>query len=155
MSSLPYRTGALAFILDEQNNLFLVQLNDYAENEWNVPGGGRENNETALENVMREIREELSIDPSELALLGQAAAPLQYDFPKEMIDAGHAMTKTFRGQSKLPFVFRCTDATKAKIVLDPGELKRSYWCKVKDFSNYLIFPNQASNYLAVIQDYLS
>ena len=153
-ATLPYRLGALAFILDEQDSLLLVQPNDYTENAWNVPGGGREANETALENVMREVREELNIDPEELTLLGLAPAPLQHDFPQEMIDAGHHMTKVFRGQSKQPFVFRCTEETKAKIVIDPGELRRSRWCTVEHLSKYLIFPNQHASYLAVIQDHI-
>lgn len=153
-SELPYREGALAFILDEQNRLLLVQLNAYKDDEWNVPGGGREGNESALQNINREITEELGVDPTRLTLLGRSEQPICYDFPDDLDRTLHPLATTFRGQRKDAFVFRCPDELKVHLTFDPNELRGMRWCAVNELESYLVFPGQFTSYSRIIQPFI-
>ncbi len=153
MTKLPYRYGAAAYIVDGQHNLLLVQLVEYADNEWNVPGGGREATESAEENIAREIHEELGIRAADLQLLDQSKQPIVYDFPQRMFDADHPMTKQFRGQHKDTFVFSCNDEVKKSIRIDPGEIKNHCWVPFSELDAYLIFPNQLQYTRNILSDF--
>lgn len=68
------RVCSRAIIVDEDKILTLFRrkrINDDVKEYYSLPGGGQENGESLEENVIREVKEELSIDISILGYLGQ------------------------------------------------------------------------------------
>jgi len=66
--------GSAVIILDKDGNVFLQQKDQYAPvnpNRWALWGGGSEGDESSVETIIREVKEELniSIDPSDLTYL--------------------------------------------------------------------------------------
>lgn len=68
------RVSSRAIIIDEDKLLTLFRrkiINDEVKEYYSLPGGGQENGETLEENIIREVKEELSIDISILGYVGQ------------------------------------------------------------------------------------
>ena len=151
MTKKPYRLGAIAFVINEKNQLLIVQLNSYGENEWNMPGGGREQGEGATNNAMRELREELDIKESELQLVGVSNNPLQYDFPPEMEQKGEPIALNYAGQRKDQVVFKAN--IKRELEVNTGEIRSYMWCHVSKLKNYLIFPKQYEGTVTVLEEF--
>lgn len=152
MNSLPYREGAMAYIFDASDRLLLVQLSSYADGEWNVPGGGREDDEGTLANALREIEEELGLKPDQLEHLGISNSSIKYDFPESMVKKREPIALKYRGQQKNQAVFRLKDS-KADIAIDPSELKAFTWCKIEDLDQHLMFPGQYEGVASLIKEF--
>lgn len=149
----PYRLGALAYIVDENKEILLVQLNNYKSTEWNFPGGGREAGETALQNITRELKEELNIDARNLNLIGQLPESLKYDFPADIRKDNDPVARNYRGQIKDQFVFRCSSNIRDSIKVDPSEVKNIQWCKIGSLEPHLVFNNQLGLTLSALATY--
>ena len=54
-----FKIGVFGIIFDEKNRILLYHRNDY--DLWNLPGGRLEGDETPLEGVIREIKEETGL----------------------------------------------------------------------------------------------
>ena len=54
--------GAAAVIFDRNNRVLLVH-HSYGRRGWELPGGGRQPNESIEQTVLREVREELGVEP--------------------------------------------------------------------------------------------
>ncbi len=151
--SKPYRLGAHAAIFDQEDNILLTQHQTYNNNEWNFPGGGREKGEDAIQNALREIKEELNLDPQDLQVLGVSAHPNVYNFPQSMVDEGRPIAQKYQGQHKDHVLLRFV-GDKSSIQLDPREVRQAKWVPIKDLSTHLIFPNQFQSAQLVIEEYL-
>ncbi|ABM61661.1 RNA pyrophosphohydrolase [Halorhodospira halophila] len=55
------------------------------EDAWQFPQGGVEANETPLEALYRELREEVGLGPADVAVLGATRRWLRYRLPRRMI----------------------------------------------------------------------
>ncbi|MCF7887509.1 MAG: NUDIX domain-containing protein [Candidatus Omnitrophica bacterium] len=62
---------AAAALIKKNNSYLLCQRNrdDFYGNLWEFPGGAIEKNETALETIRREIKEELDVDVNPVKIL--------------------------------------------------------------------------------------
>lgn len=151
MLKKPYRLGAIAFVVNSSDEVLLVQLNSYGNQDWNMPGGGREGKEGATQNAIRELNEELGIQENELQLLGISSKLLQYDFPKEMLQNKELIALTYAGQKKDQVVFR----TNLKRILDINrlEIHRYKWCSITKLNKYLNFPGQYNNAINVLKEF--
>jgi 8-oxo-dGTP diphosphatase len=58
---LPKLIGAAAVILDSEERVLLVK-HSYGKNNWELPGGKAEDNESAEETAQREVREEVGLE---------------------------------------------------------------------------------------------
>ncbi len=152
MSEKPYRLGAHALIFDQDHRLLLIQHQSYHDNQWNFPGGGREANETAIENALREVGEELGLTPDDLKIIGVSNHANTYEFPQTMIDKEAPITKMFRGQHKDHVMFTLT-GDKNSINADPGEVRQYKWVPIDELHQYLVFPHQYQEVKPVINDY--
>lgn len=149
MEDSKYRKGIMALIIDSDNKFFIVQLNVYGTNDWNFVGGGREGNETAEENLIREIKEETNLDSSDFEIIGQSSEPLKYEFPKSIIKG----PDDYIGQVKDQFVIRI-NCDKSKIVTQDKEIRTSKWVTYEELKDHLIFPNQFESAEKAIKELL-
>lgn len=150
----PYRLGALAYIYHPSDNkILLVQLNGYKDDEWNVPGGGREKDESAEANIIREITEELGWTSDQFKLEKRAVNPLQYDFPPSLAESGNPVGLAFRGQQKDQFLVRFTGKDPDVILLQSEELKNAEWCSIDELDKRLKFPGQLDMTLAALKEF--
>jgi non-canonical (house-cleaning) NTP pyrophosphatase len=153
LANRPYRIGAIAYVFDEKNNILIDQLVDYSDEDWNFPGGGRNQNETALQTIYRELEEELNLHNNDLELIKQLARPIKYDFPMALLTTAHSSASLFKGQIKAQFIFKFIGDI-ATIKLDPKELRHYRWVTVPELKKYLTFPNQYEISIDAIKDYI-
>ncbi len=148
----PYRLGAHALIFDQNNNLLLIRHQSYRPDEWNFPGGGREEGESPEENAVREVGEELGLNPHDLQVLGVSSYPNIYDFPQDMIDEDRPITHLYQGQHKDHVYIRLINPD-AKIQLDRTEVQQYKWVNLAELPGYLVFLNQYRNFQPVLEEY--
>jgi len=110
-SNLPYRQGANAFIVDEtESYLLIVQKQSYADNQWDVPGGGKENGETPQQTVIRELEEELGL--KNVAVIQKSPLINRYEWPLEIIEDYYKNRGLlYRGQEKHQFLIKLDMST--------------------------------------------
>jgi len=146
-----YRKGVIAYILEEDKSVLLVQNQSYKDGDWTFPGGGVEQWESPQECLYRELLEELGLTKDDYIILEHLSDPLKYDFLKPLI---HKNGQTYYGQVKEQFVLRLL-SNKSKIKLQQSELKRIVWVKYNDLEEYLSFPGQLDNARKVLYKYQS
>lgn len=87
--------------------ILLVQLKDYAETDWNIPGGGIEKGETPENTIKRELKEELGTNKFEI--LGESKITTKYEWPDYVIAKRLKEEKsTYRGQEQSHFILKFT-----------------------------------------------
>ena len=59
-----------AVIYNESNEILLIHRNTYNREQWELPGGKIEENESPEETAIRELKEELSVDIKIIKFLG-------------------------------------------------------------------------------------
>jgi len=151
-AKLPYRLGALGIVFDRDDSILIVQLNDYAHDEWNFPGGGRDPGETGEQNVLRELSEELGVSQADFEIIAKCSQPAKYDFPEEMRERGVPRALKYRGQMKDQFFVRFV-GDKAKINIDRDELKAYKWVRTDELESYLLFEGQYDMAKRCVQEY--
>lgn len=153
MKIKPYRLGALGIVFDDDNNILIVQLLEYSENEWVFPGGGRKDkDETPRENILRELTEELGLNESCFKIIGQSQKQIIYDFPLSMLKTGNKIAFQYRGQKKDQFFIRFL-GNKADIRLFTEELSQHLWVPASELRKYLLFPGQLHAAVDAIKEY--
>ena len=81
-NKLTYRKSTLAVIIDEEGKILIVSNRDYKEGEWNVPGGGIEEGETAEQAILRELNEELGSD--NFVIIKKSQQIYCYEWPEDL-----------------------------------------------------------------------
>ena len=94
-----YRKAVGAFLINDDNKIYFFQRSDFPEN-WQSPEGGIEKNETPLDAIYREIKEEIGIDKEKLELIAETKDFYRYNFLNNEIKYG------FIGQEKKFFLFK-------------------------------------------------
>ncbi|MBN2971724.1 RNA pyrophosphohydrolase [Roseomonas aeriglobus] len=108
MNDLPYRPCAGVMILNRDGKVFVGQRLDSTLEAWQMPQGGIDPGEDALQAAIREVGEETGIAPEHLTLVAEAPEELQYDLPEELI--GKLWQGKWRGQRQRWFLFAFSGA---------------------------------------------
>ncbi len=140
ISEMPYRMGANAFLINSSNEILIVQKCSYKDNEWDLPGGGFENDESPTEGITRELKEELG--DINFEIISQSQYINRYEWSEDNIISGFAKrNKWYRGQEKVQFLVKFL-GNKEDLVFQASEIKDHNWINPSDLKDYLIFPNQ-------------
>ncbi len=106
MTDLPYRPCAGVMILNRDGRVFVGQRLDSTLEAWQMPQGGVDPGEDALQAAIREVGEETGIAPEHLQLIAEAPEELRYDLPEELVDK--LWQGKWRGQRQRWFLFAFT-----------------------------------------------
>ncbi len=103
-ASLPYRPCAGVMLLNRDGRVFVGQRLDSTVEAWQMPQGGIDPGEDALEAAFRELWEETGVARHHAELIAEAPEELQYDLPDELI--GKVWKGKWRGQRQRWFLLR-------------------------------------------------
>ena len=155
---LPYRPCVGVMVLNKQGLVWAGHRIPVADGEledsdhlWQMPQGGIDYGETALEAANRELYEETGIRTA--SLIAEAPHWINYDLPAHLI--GIALKGKFRGQSQKWFAFRF-EGKESEIAINPppgghtAEFVSWEWKVMNDLPK-LIVPFKRKVYEDVVQ----
>ena len=99
-----YRPAAGVMLLNEAGLVWVGQRLDSSSDAWQMPQGGLDEGEDALDGALRELEEETGIGRHLVELVARAARELRYDLPEEL--AGKLWKGKWRGQRQTWFLMR-------------------------------------------------
>jgi putative (di)nucleoside polyphosphate hydrolase len=108
MKDAGYRPAAAVMLLNREGKVWVGQRLDNALEAWQMPQGGLDPDEDALDGALRELEEETGIKRDKVELIARAPEELFYDLPPDMI--GKVWKKKWRGQRQSWFLMRFTGA---------------------------------------------
>ena len=100
----PYRKCVGALLLNAEGLVFVGRRRDTAEDAWQMPQGGIDNDETPEKAVLRELGEEIGTTKAEI--VAESREWHSYDLPEEL--AERMWGGRYRGQEQKWFALRFT-----------------------------------------------
>ena len=104
MTDAGYRPGVGLMLLNAANQVWVGQRLDSKLEAWQMPQGGLDPGEEALEGALRELEEETGIGSHLVQILARCPRELTYDLPEDLI--GKVWKKPWRGQRQTWFAGR-------------------------------------------------
>ncbi len=159
-ADLPYRPCVGVMLLNQDGNVWAGRRIKEGNTEysgspmlWQMPQGGIDKGEAALDAAYRELYEETGI--KSVSLLAEAPDWLTYDLPKHMIGIG--LKGKYRGQKQRWFAFRFEgDESEIQISPPPGghaaEFDQWDWKPMEELPD-LIVPFKRDVYRQVVQTF--
>lgn len=137
----PIRVRACALII-ENDSILLIEYEDERGVHYNLPAGGVEPNESVIEAVKREAKEEASVDVE----VGPLAFIYEY--------APHLNANKFGDIHSLQLIFECTltnaSVPKQPKYPDPNQIDVK-WIKLSELNNNVLYPHLEEHILTYHQ----
>lgn len=124
VARLPYRPCVGVVLTNREGRVFAGQRADMASPAWQMPQGGIDEGESALEAAYRELREETGVAAEHVHLVSETAEWLPYDLPIEVVPT--RWKGKYRGQTQKWVQFRL-DAPDSVIDLAHEDIEFSDW----------------------------
>lgn len=102
--ALPYRPAAGVMLLSREGKVWVGQRLDSTLAAWQMPQGGLDPGEDALEGALRELEEETGIPRDKVEILARCQEQLLYDLPDDLL--GKIWKGKWRGQRQTWFLAR-------------------------------------------------
>ena len=136
-TTLPYRPCAGVMLLNRDGRVFVGQRLDSMLEAWQMPQGGIDDVEAALDAAIRELREETGVAADKVRLIAESPDELFYDLPDDMI--GRIWKGKWRGQRQRWFLF-AFDGTDADIDIQTPEpeFRAWRWANPADLSSMIV-----------------
>lgn len=105
-SALPYRPCAGVMLVNADRRVFVGQRIDSAPGSeaWQMPQGGIDKGEEAVDAALRELQEETGVAPHLVSVLAQSGQELFYDLPDHLM--GRMWGGRYRGQRQWWFLLQ-------------------------------------------------
>jgi len=150
-----YRPAVGMMLINDARQVWVGQRLDSTLEAWQMPQGGLDPGEEALEGALRELEEETGIHRHFVDILARAKEELTYDLPDDLI--GKVWKQPWRGQRQTWFLarFTGTDADVNIQTADP-EFRAWKWAEPTDLP-VLIVPFKKKLYedvLAAFREWL-
>lgn len=123
-TALPYRPCAGVMLINDRRQVFVGQRLDTTLEAWQMPQGGIDPGEDALEAAFRELWEETGVERAQVELVAAAPDELRYDLPDDLV--GKVWNGKWRGQRQRWFLFRFT-GTDADIRIETAHPEFRAW----------------------------
>lgn len=123
-SALPYRPAVGVMLLDRDGKVFVGQRLDSTLEAWQMPQGGLDEGEEAVDGALRELAEETGISPHLVEIVTRTTEELYYDLPDDLI--GKMWKGRWRGQRQIWFLARFL-GTDADVDLATAEPEFRAW----------------------------
>ena len=104
IEALPYRPCVGVMLLNRDGLIFAGQRLDNPADAWQMPQGGIDPGESPRSAALRELREEVGLDPARVEVLRESAVWLPYDLPRQLVP--RLWQGRFRGQTQRWFAMR-------------------------------------------------
>ncbi len=148
-ASLPYRPCAGVMLLNRDGQVFVGQRLDSTLEAWQMPQGGIDLGEDALEAAFRELWEETGVARHHAELVAEAPEELQYDLPDDLI--GKVWKGKWRGQRQRWFLLRFLgEDSDIDIVTEHPEFRAWRWAEPADLPE-LIVPFKRALYERILE----
>ena len=151
IAELPYRPCVGLMLLNREGRIFAGQRLDNSADAWQMPQGGIDDGETAVEAALRELGEETGIDPDEVEVLRESADWHPYDLPRTLIPK--LWNGRYRGQTQRWFALRYSGPDSAvNIATDEPEFRAWAWM-AHDVLVDRIVPFKRDTYARVFEEF--
>lgn len=145
---LPYRPCAGVMLLNVDGRAFAGQRIDTTTEAWQMPQGGIDPGEDAKQAALRELGEEIGVEPRHVELIAEAPGEFFYDLPDDLI--GKVWKGKWRGQRQKWFLYRFLgEATDINLATPHPEFMSWRWVDPYDLPK-LIIPFKRKLYEDVI-----
>jgi len=146
MSSPRYRSNVAAIIQAPDQKILIGERSD-VRGAWQFPQGGVKENESTLQALFRELREELSVKPSHYRVI-DCKGPYRYLFQ------GGRKKEGFDGQEQFYFLVQLTAPDSCvQVETDDPEFSRIRWIEPGDFRAQWVPGFKQAVYRQVFMDF--
>ena len=149
LSGYGYRPAAGIMLVNREGKIWVGQRLDSKLEAWQMPQGGLDEGEDALDGALRELEEETGIRRDLVEIVARCPHELTYDLPDDLI--GVVWKEKWRGQRQTWFLARFlgSDQDVNLETADP-EFRAWRWAEVEDLPA-MIVPFKKKLYEDVIE----
>jgi putative (di)nucleoside polyphosphate hydrolase len=136
-------------LLNKDNYVFVGKRIDTKSDAWQMPQGGIDDNESASDAALRELKEETGINNA--VILGESKNWIHYDLPEYLIP--RLWNGKYRGQKQKWFIlkFLGTD-DEINLQTEVPEFMDWRWVKMEELPN-IIVPFKRKLYISIIEEF--
>lgn len=136
-------------LIDAADRVFVARRIDTKESAWQMPQGGIDHGETAVEAAYRELKEEIGTDQADL--LAESRDWFTYDLPPEI--AARIWKGRYRGQCQKWFLMRHVGAeSDIDLATSHPEFDAWRWVHADELPD-LIIPFKRQLYLDILAEF--
>lgn len=137
IAALPYRACVGVVLINAAGLIFAGQRADMDTPAWQMPQGGIDPGETALQAALRELIEETGVPADAVEVIAQTANPVRYDLPRDAM--GIAFKGRYRGQAQDWVLMRLIAGDNVvNIATDHPEFSAWDWLSSADVVNRIV-----------------
>ena len=134
-NKLPLRIGVGAIVLNKKNKVFVGKRKDNPTNKWQMPQGGVDKNETLIDAMRRELKEETSI--KNIEILKELKDWTEYELPDYLL--GKIWKGKYRGQKQKWFVVRFLGSDEEiNVETNRPEFIEWQWLDIENLPNVIV-----------------
>ena len=133
---LPMRRGIGVIVLNKNNEVFVGKRKDNPIDKWQMPQGGIDGNETALDAMKRELEEETNIKSIEIMKVLNGW--FEYELPENLL--GIIWKGKFRGQKQKWFIVKFLGKdSDINIRTKNAEFIEWKWLDIEDLPKVIVY----------------